>query len=115
MNKEKYKVISGYKGMWLFTLFDLPVVSAKDRKNYTHFRKALLKQGFNMLQFSVYARYCGSEERGRTLMKRLKAELPPYGQVRLLQVTDHQFGKMEVFNNKKKAKKEKPPQQLLLF
>lgn len=101
--------------MWLFSLFDLPVVSKQDRKNYTRFRKALLSQGFNMLQFSVYARYCGSEDRGDTIVKRLKKRLPPAGQVRLMMVTDHQFGKMEVFFNKKRRKTEDPPNQLLLF
>jgi len=101
--------------MWLFALFDLPVVSAKDRRNYCRFRKALLKQGFTMLQFSVYARYCGSEDRGKTIIKNVGSCLPPYGQIRLLLVTDHQFGKMEVYTNKKKVKTEEPPDQLLLF
>jgi CRISPR-associated protein Cas2 len=101
--------------MWLFTLFDLPVVSKKDRKNYTRFRKTLLTQGFSMLQFSVYARYCASEDRGRTLINRIHQQLPPSGQVRLLLVTDHQFGKMEVYNSKSRDETEKPPEQLMLF
>jgi len=101
--------------MWLFALFDLPVVSKKDRKNYAVFRKALLKRGFSMLQFSVYARYCASEENGRVLMNGIEQQLPPYGQIRLLLVTDHQFGKMQVFNNAKIGETEKAPKQLMLF
>lgn len=37
-------------------MFDLPVVTAHDRKEYTKFRKYLLKSGFLMLQESVYCR-----------------------------------------------------------
>ncbi|PJA29390.1 MAG: CRISPR-associated endonuclease Cas2 [candidate division Zixibacteria bacterium CG_4_9_14_3_um_filter_46_8] len=115
MGKRRRPELSEYKGMWLFALFDLPVKTSIDRKNYSRFRTALLKQGFSMLQFSVYARYSGSEERGDSIIQKVKQQLPPYGQVRLMLVTDHQFGKMEVFNGKKKAKTEEPPAQLLLF
>src|SRR5690606_25570553 len=48
--------LSEYEGMWLFAMFDLPVVTKTDRRNYARFRKKLLEEGFMMLQFSVYAR-----------------------------------------------------------
>ncbi len=44
--------------MWLLAMFDLPVTTRKARKRYAEFRKLLLQEGFSMLQFSVYARYC---------------------------------------------------------
>jgi CRISPR-associated protein Cas2 len=68
-----------------------------------------------MLQFSVYARYFGSEERADIYSKRIKQLLPGEGEVRLLMVTDRQYGKMEVFVGKKPVEVEKPPEQLLLF
>jgi CRISPR-associated protein Cas2 len=101
--------------MWLFAMFDLPVVTPEAKLQYTRFRKALLRQGFMMLQFSVYARFCSCEERAETFRSRLRTVLPPDGQVRLLAVTDHQFGKMLVFEGKKRAPAEKPPDQLVLF
>jgi CRISPR-associated protein Cas2 len=101
--------------MWVFALFDLPVDTKAARKRYTRFRKALLKQGFTMLQYSVYARYAASEESGVILKERVKPEIPPDGQVRLLMVTDHQFGKMEVWFGKKLKPAEDPPMQLTLF
>lgn len=101
--------------MWLFAMFDLPVDSPKKRKEYAHFRTRLLREGFNMLQFSVYARYCGSEEKSALVRNRLRPHLPPDGQVRFLAVTEKQFGKMEVFQGKKPASTEKKPEQLLLF
>jgi CRISPR-associated protein Cas2 len=101
--------------MWLFAMFDLPVNSSEARNRYTRFRKGLLRQGFLMMQYSVYARFCSTEEKSEIFKKRIKQLLPPDGDVRLLAVTDRQFGKMEAFIGKKKVPTEKPPEQLLLF
>ncbi|MGB5138321.1 MAG: CRISPR-associated endonuclease Cas2 [Candidatus Zixiibacteriota bacterium] len=101
--------------MWLFAMFDLPVDTKEARRIYTRFRTTLLRQGFSMLQFSVYARYCGSEERDEILKRSLRKMLPPRGQVRLIAVTDRQFGKMEVYEGNSKVATEKEPEQLLLF
>lgn len=111
----KRRNISAYQGMWLFALFDLPVDSKAARRQYTRFRTELLKEGFSMLQFSVYARYCQSEERANQYRKRIRQALPPAGEVRLMAITDRQYGKMEVFLGKKRTSTEEPPQQLLLF
>jgi len=101
--------------MWLFAMFDLPVTTKKARKAYHDFRKALIGEGFSMLQYSVYARYCASEDRSEVFKRRLQPLFPPEGQVRLMAVTDHQFGKMEVFSGKKELKPEKKPDQMLFF
>ena len=106
---------SPYKAVWLFALFDLPVDTREARKQYTQFRKALLRDGFTMLQYSVYARYCPSEESGEIYRKHVGMILPPEGQVRLLSVTDRQFGKMDVFCGKSREPGEEPPAQLMLF
>ena len=111
----KEYVLSGYRGMWLFTMFDLPVTTKKARKRYTEFRKALIKEGFSMMQYSVYARYCPSEEMADAYKRRIHTHLPPEGYVRLLMVTDRQFGKMESFIGEKDASVEKPPEQLVFF
>lgn len=101
--------------MWLVAMFDLPVDNKDARREYTRFRDALIKEGFTRLQYSVYARYCGSEERGAAFRRRIKNALPPDGEVRLIALTDHQFGKMEVFFGKKRKSAEKKPEQMLLF
>nr|HPO17419.1 CRISPR-associated endonuclease Cas2 [Candidatus Hydrogenedentota bacterium] len=69
--------LSEYKGVWLFALFDLPVTDIEARRKYTQFRNLLLKHGFQMLQFSVYARYYASEESSETHRKNIKKGLPP--------------------------------------
>jgi CRISPR-associated protein Cas2 len=101
--------------MWLFALFDLPVDTQEHRKEYTQFRRSLLKAGFTMLQYSVYARHGVSEEAVSAVRGKVRASLPPHGQVRLLAITDHQFGKMEVYFGKKRKPAEDPPAQLMLF
>jgi CRISPR-associated protein Cas2 len=101
--------------MWLFAMFDLPVTTRKARKRYAEFRRLLLEQGFSMLQYSVYARYCVSEEAATAFRSRIRAALPPEGYVRVLAVTDRQFGKMENYIGKSSEPSEEPPLQLTLF
>lgn len=107
--------LSGYRIMWLFVMFDLPVTDPRARLRYTRFRTRLLKEGFTMLQFSIYARSFPSEEACRAHRRRVRAALPPEGQVRVLSITDRQFGKMEVFTGRRRRPAEKPLDQLLLF
>ncbi|MCL5037615.1 MAG: CRISPR-associated endonuclease Cas2 [Chloroflexi bacterium] len=101
--------------MWLFVMFDLPTDTKADRKRYSNFRKALVSHGFSMLQFSIYARYYGSEESSDAQRNKIRAIMPSKGQVRLISITDRQFGKMEVFQGKTRSKPENPPQQMTFF
>ena len=48
---------------WLMAMFDLPVILDEERKEAARFRKALLDDGFIMIQYSVYSRPCVSLER----------------------------------------------------
>jgi CRISPR-associated protein Cas2 len=107
--------LSEYKGVWIFAMFDLPTESKEDRLRYTQFRTLLLKHGYEMLQYSVYARYYPSEEAAQAHRKHIKQGLPPAGQVRLLMVTDKQFGKMETYLGKKKQSTEEAPEQMMFF
>jgi CRISPR-associated protein Cas2 len=107
--------LSGYRSMWLFAMFDLPVTDKEARRQYAAFRKALLQQGFCMLQFSVYARHCASEESSDAIRQRIRSVLPPEGQVRVVAITDRQFGKMEVYFGKNRSPTEDPPAQFMLF
>ncbi len=111
----KARPLSAYRSLWLIAMFDLPVETPVNRRDYTRFRKALLKDGFMMLQFSVYARYLPSEEAADTHRSTIRSVIPPLGQVRLIAVTDLQFGKMEVFYGKKPRDPEEIPEQILLF
>lgn len=104
-----------FKAVWLVAMFDLPVVTQKHRRAYTRFRKELLKDGFIMLQLSVYARYCASEEASQVHRKRVREAIPEEGHVRVVTLTDHQFGKMELYVGKKSKEPENAPVQLEFF
>ncbi len=108
-------IISGYRAVWIFTMFDLPTDTKKARKEYTYFRKSLLKNGFSMLQYSVYVRHCASEENADVHYGRIKNSLPPDGEVRLITITDKQFGRMQTFLGKMRKPAPPAPQQLELF
>ncbi|MGA2232324.1 MAG: CRISPR-associated endonuclease Cas2 [Tepidisphaeraceae bacterium] len=101
--------------MWLFAMFDLPVKTRRQRREYTRFRKSLLREGFSLLQFSVYARYCVSEEVSAAHCARIRDFLPPEGQVRMLAVTERQFGKQRIYWGPRQKPAEPAPEQLLMF
>lgn len=107
--------LSGYRSVWLLAMFDLPVTTPRARRDYARFRKALLREGFSMLQYSVYARFLASEAAAETFRRRLEVQLPDSGEVRLVSITDRQFGKMVVFFGKRRGHPESPPEQMLLF
>ena len=102
--------------MWLFVFFDLPVTTKKERKAAALFRKNLMKDGFTMLQFSVYIRHCASYESQKVHIKRVKSFIPDTGMVSILSVTDKQYGDIINFWGKEKKKKiVSEPLQLELF
>lgn len=68
--------LNAYHIMWLFVFFDLPVTTKKEMKAASLFRKNLEKDGFSMMQFSVYIRHCASKESMDVHVKRVKALLP---------------------------------------
>lgn len=115
LNKMSEIRLNAYHIMWLFVFFDLPTTTKKERRDATHFRKDLEKDGFTMMQFSVYIRHCGSKESMNTHIKRVKKFIPGAGQVSILSVTDKQYS--EIHNFWGKIEKAKPliPQQLELF
>ena len=108
-------IVSGYEAVWMFALFDLPVKTQEQRRDYSRFRKSLQSRGFCMLQFSVYARHFFSEEAAEPYKSFIHSQLPPAGQVRLLTVTEKQFGRQEVFFGGKREEGERPPEQMMLF
>lgn len=108
--------LNAYHIMWLFVFFDLPVVTKKERKIATTFRKNLMKDGFVMLQFSVYIRHCGSYESMNVHTNRVKVLVPDTGNISILSVTDKQYSEIINFWGKEKKKKNHiQPIQLELF
>lgn len=82
--------------MRLLVFFDLPVVTRAERRAYTVFRRFLINDGYDMIQFSVYGRILNGNDAEVKHMKRLIDNLPPDGSVRCLSVTEKQFASMKL-------------------
>ena len=102
--------------MRLIVLFDLPTETKKDKRNYLTFRRFLLNNGYDMLQFSVYSRLCRDADQAEIHIKRLKNNAPKDGSVRVLMMTNKQYSQAIVLTGRKKPQEKCVNEsQLLLF
>jgi CRISPR-associated protein Cas2 len=80
----------------MLVFFDLPVVTRAERRAYTQFRRFLLNDGYDMIQFSVYGRILNGRDAESKHLNRVVENLPPEGSVRALTVTEKQFATMRI-------------------
>ena len=109
------KALERYKIMWIIVLFDLPTNTAAERKRAAMFRKELIKEGYYMLQYSVYIRNCSSRENMQVHTRRLKGFLPPEGQITMMTLTDKQYADIINYFGKREDPLPPAPQQLEMF
>ena len=81
--------------MRVIVFFDLPVETNEDKRNYRKFRTFLIKNGFLMLQESVYAKLSLNYTHTEQIMSEVRKNKPQKGSVQVLTVTEKQFSKME--------------------
>ena len=81
--------------MRVIVFFDLPVETTENRRDYSRFRKSLIKNGYIMLQESVYCRMVLNQNVAYTACSVVRKNKPPKGLVQILTVTEKQFAKME--------------------
>lgn len=103
------------KFMRVLVFFDLPVKSREERKNATNFRKELIKDGFYMIQFSLYGRICNTIESAKMHEDRVARKVPSYGSVRSLIVTEKQYASMNILVGTPKKKDKKISAEQLSF
>lgn len=101
--------------MWLFVFFDLPTNTKTERRHAAQFRKLLVKDGFSMMQYSVYVRHCASKESMDVHVKRVRSFVPKAGLISILSVTDKQYGEIINYWGKIEAERMTTPQQLEFF
>jgi CRISPR-associated protein Cas2 len=82
--------------MRMMVLFDLPTVTKTDKRAYTLFRRFLLNDGYDMIQYSIYGRILNGSDAEEKHMKRLVANLPAEGSIRVLTVTEKQYAGMKL-------------------
>ncbi|WP_405319585.1 CRISPR-associated endonuclease Cas2 [Frisingicoccus sp.] len=84
-----------YRFMRILVMFDLPVVTAADRKEYAKFRKYLIKSGFMMMQESIYCKLSPNSTLADAAIENIRKNKPEKGLVQVLKVTEKQYAKME--------------------
>lgn len=111
MDTEKFKM------GWLIVAFDLPVGTKDQRRAATGFRNFLIDDGFQMVQFSVYARACVTFARQETHIDRVKKMLPPEGSVRAIFVTRSQWERSFIIQGSPASEQEAEelPEQIQLW
>ncbi len=111
MDTEKFKM------GWLVVAFDLPTGTKAQRKAAHDFREWLKDDGYQMMQFSVYARACVTFARQLTHVERVKVNLPPEGSVRVIFVTRAQWERSFVIHGApaSEATPEEMPEQIQLW
>jgi CRISPR-associated protein Cas2 len=80
----------------MMVFFDLPTVTKAEKRAYTLFRRFLLNDGYDMIQFSIYGRILNGTDAEEKHMKRLVSNLPSVGSIRVLTVTEKQYASMKI-------------------
>lgn len=106
----------GQRLMRILVFFDLPTTTKADKRRYVLFRRFLLQDGYDMLQWSVYTRICNGMDNADKHILRLAQNIPRKGSIRSLCITDRQYAHMRQWSGKLTAsEKALKPQQLILI
>lgn len=84
-----------FRYMRIIVMFDLPVTTARGRKEYARFRKYLIKSGFIMMQESIYCKLATNDTAAETIISNVRSNKPEDGLVQVLRVTEKQFSRIE--------------------
>lgn len=92
-----------YRYMRILVMFDLPVGTESERKNYRLFRKYLIKSGFLMLQESVYCKIAQNTTVADAIIANVRKNRPDDGLVQVLKITENQYSRMEYIVGESKS------------
>lgn len=81
--------------MRVIVFFDLPSVTSSDRREYTKFRKHLLKSGFIMMQESVYSKLAPNPSVANSIMRNVRLKKPTAGLIQMMLITEKQYTRIE--------------------
>ena len=77
-------------------MFDLPVTTPQGKREYIQFRKFLVRDGFVMMQESVYSRLAQNQLAANAIIGHVKANKPSSGLVQILTITEKQYENIEM-------------------
>lgn len=82
--------------MRLILFFDLPITTKAEQRSYSRFRRFLIKNGFLMMQESVYTKLAPNQPVLDSIVENVRKNKPESGLVQMLSVTEKQFSRMEM-------------------
>lgn len=80
--------------MRILLFFDLPSIGYENQKNYRKFVKFLNKNGFFMIQESIYMRLLLNMNSVKLVINELEKNKPNKGLIQLLVITEAQYQRM---------------------
>ena len=89
--------------MRVIVFFDLPITTIQGIRAYTKFRRFLLKDGFIMMQESVYSKLAQNQLAANALISHVRKNSPDEGLIQILTVTEKQYSNMEMIIGNKKG------------
>lgn len=84
-----------FRFMRVLVLFDLPMESLIQRREYSRFRKYLIKSGFLMMQKSVYTKLALNATASNAIMEAVRENRPTEGLAQMITITEKQYARME--------------------
>ncbi len=108
-------MIPGYRLMWLIVVFDLPVETKANKRDYRRFVDFLEDNGYSRIQYSIYVCPTTTHDHTEVQAQRIADNLPAEGDVRVFRLTDKQWARTDSYYNGKLGKAEPPPEQFLFF
>lgn len=88
--------------MRVIVFFDLPITTIQGIRAYTKFRRFLLKDGFIMMQESVYSKLAQNQLAANALISHVRKNSPDEELIQILTVTEKQYSNMEMIIGNKK-------------
>lgn len=96
-------------------MFDLPMETSAERKEYSTFRRFLIKSGFLMLQKSIYCKIAQNSTAAENLIANVRKNKPKDGVVQVLTITEKQYSKMEFIVGVRKSEVIDSDERLLIL
>ncbi len=89
--------------MRIIVMFDLPVITAAEKREYNKFRKYLIKNGFMMMQESIYCKLTQNTTSADLIIANIRKNKPSDGLVQVMKITEKQYAKIEFIVGKTRS------------
>mgnify|MGYP002626142912 CR=1 FL=1 len=92
-----------YRYMRIIVMFDLPITTENGRREYTRFRKYLIKSGYLMMQESIYCKLAQNDTGADALIDNIRKNKPSDGIVQVIKLTEKQYSRIEYIIGESKS------------